>query len=103
MARNDGNRGVGVEVDRSAPPRGQLRTRQRELPLEPAAELAAAFECDAHWTEWCRQRNAGVGDIDRKVRKLERLVGRRRQQLVDLAPADAPVHETPAQPHAPGD
>ena len=44
-----------------------------------------------------------VGDIDHDVGQAERLAARRRQQFVDLAPADpAAGSNRPLQPHAAG-
>src|SRR6185437_2228856 len=54
-------------------------------------------------TERSRERDAAVGNIDDDVRKRERLVARRREQLVDLSPAHLSVDQAAAEANAASD
>ena len=91
---------IGVEVGSSAVAERQRGTDYCDPPVEAAAQLAVALESDAERSERRRQCDAAVGDIEHEIGKCERLVRRRRQKLVDLAPTDLAMHQLAAQPDA---
>ena len=100
-ARDDRDRDDKREYwSRAQRPGDQLRADDRGAAREAAAQLAVPFEREADRAERRRQRDAAVGDVETKFGQRERLVARRRQQLVDLAPADPAVDQPAAQPHA---
>ena len=86
---------------RSAP--APVRADDRGMPCKAAAELAIAFQRKADRSKRRGQRNRAVGDVEHEIGQSERLVARRRHQLVDLAPADAAIDQLPAQPNSASD
>ncbi len=102
MPRRHRDREVGAQVQRLAPSRHQPGAGDRGTALEAAAEAPLALNRGPDRPEGRGQRDGRIGDVDGDVGQLERLLlgGRRGKQFVDLAPADAPVHQPAAQPDA---
>ena len=101
-ARLDRDRDIGAQVRRSGSAPGTSRGLDGRQPaLEPAGQIAAALRA--------RRRAARTASPARcvlsatssdEVGQAERLVARRRQQFVDLAPADPAADQPAAQPDA---
>ena len=69
-------------------------------PLKPPLKPPGAFRSKSDRTERGSKRDAAVGNIQNDVGQRERLVRWRREQPVDLAPADLAMDQPPAKPHA---
>ena len=94
---------IGAEVGCSAAAGDELRANHRRAPCEAAAELTVTFDGEPQRPERRRQRNGAVFDVEHELRQRKRLVVRRREQSVDLAPAHTTVNQPSAQPHTPSD
>ena len=103
MPGYDCKRENGVQVRRCAAAGNELLADDCGMADEATAELAVALHCNAERPEGRCQRDAAVRDVNHEIRKRKRLVARRRQQLVDLSPADPPMHKASTQPHTASD
>ena len=101
--RHDRDRKVGAQVHGRALAGDDARACKGDVPLEAAAQPSRPFGRNADRAERREERNTAVRDVKHDVGELERLLRRRRQQLVDLAPANPAVHQPAAQTDATSD